>query len=1302
MDTNKLQPVLTKESILKTANADELGQSPQDVLQRYQTYALTHVPLGETSKQLANLQRVITVNKTCAIGTIVGPYGYGKTSTAVHLWHELRGKQILAIPPFQWVNLQQLVNAVYHWIHFEFSQGPKNFINPLDNLYDRYKEQGFERLGDQLDDETKRDWFERGLLNLELRPEEVVRFFSEACDLCKQAGYKGLAIFTDELQVTVADYKPSRDQFFNDLFQIVKDTLDKPGNWALLISMDDGTEGIISRLRADLTQRMQSSALYFRVRDVYNRREYPAELWTAFEKRFGFDGNEVILPEALESIGQIASREDLGAGPRMVTNALSLAVKHYEARHTPYTPLNFVDDFLAGQVLFDQRGKFSTAVKKALDNKDIQSSAASQQVVKLLAAFPAGCPEATLSRFDLLDSFQAFPPLARRDLISRLAEGHTLRLLLEDERPPEPIEQRLIQEFVSRFTPGKKYAQMAAEGFLKQVLLSDTFRENDWKAGRESAVSAGQTTYRLQPLVGSFDKAFPQREVTLAVTAVRQSSAPTWQKLNAEAEIELHFELNYELSPTEPSQLLVAPERPEIAVFQFNLQAAMPEVAHNILPDILFDYYPADKLTPLLCLALLRYIFGNSGDTPADKNRIRAVAAPLRQYILTVLLGEHVVVQQVEFESPMVGHERVKELFRVQCRALFPIYKTLIISSTWQQNLQQYSYALERIVNEEGVAVARGLRSWETTKNKAADAFRIPKLSLTRLETLLDGLGDLIVKEDYAGRNPDSPIRLRFHLHPLETQWLELLDNSQETARHNGMNVPAIYAVELLRQTKQQGYKSEEMQAVLLLMQKRQLIAFDQRQGLLLRAVDAIDDLKAAVQEQLEKLRSSITQLETRVPEFDSSRFPLSNLENKLVEAKARDELELLKNEIRQHINTVQVFANSRATARQEDYSQEINKLNQYIQQGVPEWLSRPYAESPLQNVLEQQRHQYAGAYEDTLREIRQLVGEARTTLQQLPNASIEKLLILQKTLPELRKSSERLQIRRQSYADHKDDLNAWRQIIDQARDFQSHAQAISKKYGTAQWDNLVRDFWQRQQTQLRNANPLTIAGLHREFQRQLTEARETLNSWLENQREDFERQRYHYEQTLIQAGLPTRLRIPFDQQRPEESYSALTDTVFQELSRYLTELQNRLYQVLQKTRYAMQVQRVDLASVEMETKTTLKAIEHLQHQLTPALLRDIDRAEQELLQPIGKYSQQQENLATTVQQALQKQTPSAQERQLLELLQANTGRGEVDLYSLIMLMIDREEPPVELSELMGHLKGLFQKNQIGMRIRVL
>ena len=308
MDTSKLTPILHKESILKTANARELAQAPQDVLARYEQYALTHVPLGDTTRQLNNLERVVVANKTCAVGTIVGPYGYGKTSTAVHLWSELRGKKIISIPPFLWTNLPELMDAVYHWIRFEFSLGPKAFLEPLDALYASFRQRHLEEMAGKLGEDLMRELLDQGRLLLDIRPEDVVGFYGKACELCEHAGFRGLAVFTDELQVTIAEYKPSRDQFFNDLFQIVKDILGLPGHWTLVLSMNDDTEAIISRLRADLLQRMQGSALYFRVKDVYNRREYPAELWAAFEKRFGFDGSAVVLPETLEAIGEVAAR----------------------------------------------------------------------------------------------------------------------------------------------------------------------------------------------------------------------------------------------------------------------------------------------------------------------------------------------------------------------------------------------------------------------------------------------------------------------------------------------------------------------------------------------------------------------------------------------------------------------------------------------------------------------------------------------------------------------------------------------------------------------------------------------------------------------------------------------------------------------------------------------------------------------------------------------------------------------------------------------------------------------------------
>lgn len=1301
MDVNKLQPILNKESILKTANAKELGQDPQVVLQRYQKYALTHVPLGDTTKQLKNLERVVAENKTCAIGTIVGPYGYGKTSTAVHLWNELRETHVLAVPPFLWVNLQELIDAVYHWVRFEFKLGPAKYIKELEMLHDRYAESGLERLPDSIDREAALELLERGLLNLEMRPDDVVQFYSDVAGLVLKAGYRGLAVFTDELQVTVADYKPSRDQFFNDLFQIVKDTIDRPGKWAIIMSMDDGTEGIIAQMRNDLLQRMQRSALYFRVKDVYSRRQYPAELWAAFAKRFGFDGNEVILPETLQSIGEIAARDDLGAGPRMVTNALSLAVKHYDESHAAYTPLQFVDDFLAGQVQFDQRGKFVTAVNKTLENADVRNSDANQRVVKLLAAFPAGCPDEMLKHFDLLESFNAFPPLARKDLFFSLSEGYTLRYLLEEERPPEAIEQRLTQEFVKRYAPNAAYARMAAQGFLHHILLSDTFGTN-WKAnGKTNERQEGNSRTFSQRVVGAFDRRFPQRSVNLVVAALPQSQTPNWQKLDPDSQIELRFELNYNLSSTEPSRMLVSPERPDVAVFQLNLSAIDKEEAPDILPDLLFQYYNAEKLSPLLTLALLHYLFENSGNLPDDINRVRVVGNQLRQFVLTLLLGSSLQFDRNEFASSMVGHERVRELFKTQCRMLYPRYETLMTGPKWAEDLQYYIYAVEKVAATDGVAVARGRREWTTTKSGAADAFTIPGRSLSRLETLLDSLEKLIVKEEYSGRTADSPIRLRFQLHPLEKQWLEQLEASSETGKINDKEGPALSVIELIRQAKDMGYLDDEIGQILGLLAGRKYVGLDQRRGLLVRLSEETGELREQIEDKLNRLEADIIRLKTALADFEPERYPMAKLRQQLAETTARDELEVLINEVRSLEGRAHKYAQTRSEIQRTKFSEELSKLRDLVQYGVPPWLSREFAPGPLQDLLEKQRKQYAGAYETVLRDMRQLMVDSNETLRTLPESSIDTIEVLQKALPDLAKESDRLKTRRKSYGDLQGDLDAWHKVITDANQVGENIKSLGEKYGTQEWQEAMDALWQEQRTAI-EANPMNIPSLHRQFAKQLINLATRFRKWLENRREDFEAQRDSYEQALNQVGVQSRLRIPFDEKNPQESYNALVETVHQYLVAFLPDLNQRLNQVQQKIRYAQQVQQADLADVRVMAENLLERLATVQGRLSANLLREMSRAEAEILKPLNEIVAGEKAAANAVQEVLGKRSPNEQEGALLRSLHSLANSNEVDLYSLIVSRLEQSDDTFDLGRVMDDLQSLFQKNQIGLRIRLL
>ena len=182
-------------------------------------------------------------------------------------------------------------------------------------------------------------------------------------------------------------------------------------------------------------------------------------------------------------------------------------------------------------------------------------------------------------------------------------------------------------------------------------------------------------------------------------TAVPQSASPNFAKFHPDAEFEYRFELNYSLAPAEPSRLLVDSSQPNVAIFQLNISSFNTELANRQIPEYLFEYYSPDQFSPLLSLSLIEYLYRNRGELPDDQNRISTIISPLRQFSLSMLLGEKLEIDNSDFASGMVGVDRVKELFRLQCRKIYPNYKTLATSKSWQPNLQQYRYALRKSHN---------------------------------------------------------------------------------------------------------------------------------------------------------------------------------------------------------------------------------------------------------------------------------------------------------------------------------------------------------------------------------------------------------------------------------------------------------------------------------------------------------------------------------------------------------------------------------------------------------------------------
>ncbi|MGH2506115.1 MAG: hypothetical protein ACRDHZ_01630, partial [Ktedonobacteraceae bacterium] len=1175
MDAEKLSPILHKEPILYTANARDLKDNPENVLERYHAYALTHIPLGDTTKQLKNLERVVVENKHCAVGTIVGPYGYGKTSTAVHLWHELRAKKILAVPPFLWVNLAELMDAVYYWLCFEFSQGPKAFLAPLEKLYKSHQQSAKDAIIEKIGTDQAQEWIEQGILNLSIQPADIVAFFSGATEICVNAGYKGMVLFTDELQQTLVEYKPSRDEFFGDLLRIVKDILALEGHWAWVISMDNDTEATISRTRGDILGRMQGSALYFRVRDVYDRREYPTELWEAYEKRFDFDGRQVIDFHTLDSIGQLASREDLGAGPRMVTQVLKLAIQSYVKTEQAYTPLQFVDDFLAGQVMFDRQGRFAPAVKKALGNAQVKGSEEYQAVVKMLAAYPLGCSEKTLEAFGYLDVFRTLPALARRDLTIQLSGGSTLRSLAEENRATENIVQRLTAEFAGRFSPGKSYAKHVVDGFFTYVLEQQTFI--GWKAEALKDVELSGATYQVKLFRGNVDSAYPDRVVAVLVGAVPGSPAPDWKKQIEQADVELRFECNYNLAPTEPSRLIVAPERPDVAIFQLNTMAMAANTNDvKTIPNLFFEYYSADRWNPFLCLSLIEYLLKHQGEVLEDQNQVKIFLPQLRQFALLVLLGDQLETASPNFVSHMVGSERIKDLLKKQCQALYPRYKTLITNSKWQENIQSYEIAVRTLISQNELSIARGRRSYEASKEEVATVFAIPGKRLGNIEPLIENLKHLIIKEDFSGRTAASMVTLRFRLHPLEEDVLAQLEASEEKVQRNGVDVPRLPGGPLVAYAKQEGYTQLEVKALLSLMKERRFVDMDSKLNLERRA-DNVDDLRDRIQEKLVKMEGQVGQLAETLPDFDPNRYALGKFQTQLEQAQERDELEAINREALQLEDQLRSFIHQRLNSYKGRISTIREDLHRRIRQGVPTWLSSKFDHSPLQDLLEKQREDLAGAYQDVLSEVRQL-NEISTLKER--SSSVEDVIVYYEESQKLSKISEKLVTRIKSFLDRQEDFDAWRKVSRAAAEVDEEAKSAQSIYANEAFTLEAEQLWSVLHAR-HNAQALSFLSSHRSVGKEIEKFRERVLAWLDRRRDDFEERCLTYQQLLANAHIKAELKIPFDRERPNESQMVLLAQVERYLDDYLGKLSEKLKASLQVIRYCIQVQGAPLSSAE-------------------------------------------------------------------------------------------------------------------------
>jgi len=290
----ELSFILEKNPIIHTANADELIQSPRQVEAHYTKHAMTHMSLGNIKDYEDRLFRYLIQNKRAFVGFVTGDYGLGKTSLLIYLWFLCEEKNVMAVPPFCWRTLDDFFLAVDSWIIFRLQQHNVKAVEQYRSISDMFTKKSLEKEINELvlygmqEEDAKEHILKKrkdGTLRLERRMIDLVQFCEQVTPFLKTIGYRGLMIFTDELQESIQNLSP--EKVFSYLFELADNMQDREGQFGFMVGMPTTTKVQLSDVRSDVLDRLANHRMVIDLTRVYTS-QFAVELWQGFAEYFDF------------------------------------------------------------------------------------------------------------------------------------------------------------------------------------------------------------------------------------------------------------------------------------------------------------------------------------------------------------------------------------------------------------------------------------------------------------------------------------------------------------------------------------------------------------------------------------------------------------------------------------------------------------------------------------------------------------------------------------------------------------------------------------------------------------------------------------------------------------------------------------------------------------------------------------------------------------------------------------------------------------------------------------------------------
>lgn len=848
MSIEGLDFILKKQEVIPTVSASDLVTMPSRVEDNYNRHVRTYVPINRAAEGQAGTlnvdqfeSRVIKAVKDAKAprGYLTAEYGYGKTSTALYLWKRAEEANLVVVPPFQMLHLPDLVTAIHGWVRYRLGVHSPQLVSELDQLYEDTTNRGIEqdaerlKIGLQQLEELRRE----GRYILELQPADYIRYFEQATAIVREAGFDGLLVLADEIQQYIEPRVKTSSEPIAPLFNLIQMLLTREGylNFGLILIIGLKEVGLIRETRNDLLHRMRQLSLD--LTNVYDR-EFASRLWNVLAKEFDFRdvAADIVTPEALESLGEVASRTDLSDGPRTVVNTFRRMVERYKTYGVstpPYTPIDLIDDLIGGAIQFAGNNQIQNVTRRALQSAIVQNNPERfENAVKLAAAYPvSGVPFRTQKKLGLDQPLEELMRLAIGEIVISVGlpeeRGVTLFGLHEGVQKTDWLSQT-VRDFRRAYGEHHEATRDRAINMFTKIVKQSIFKNWTVVEERKSTFTSNRSII-LQGDFQSFTARYPRRQVHVRILWEEEERKDA--TISGDVAVEYRLSIHSELQD-DPDQRREFAEPASVdyenhtAIIPINLMYVRSEgIPPQIVHQLEGVWSPYD-LSPLVLMNIYEML--------EEKRDAKLIPQQDDQFIANGFQPDllHNAVRDL-FNSKVganlggVSEGRITEVAVEQLldNRYLDTYKTIMAQTNWSSWITKYSNAIAQLDN---LYQKRGEVEVEGTKEEIA---KLLASSNAALDNFIRTFGlFLSVERDWKGGSVGA---VRFTLHDLEAKILEWLRSSTAIERiaigGKSVEVHAMNASDVYEKSRRLGYQDDEIEQLLNLLERRELIEFFQK-----------------------------------------------------------------------------------------------------------------------------------------------------------------------------------------------------------------------------------------------------------------------------------------------------------------------------------------------------------------------------------------------------------------------------------------------------------------------------------------